>query len=51
MFTTTPTTTYTLNWVSGVNSTGTFVKNSSAQWDVTGANGVPTGWTIQTANE
>ena len=49
MFTTTPSTTYTSNWVSGVASTGTFVKNSAAQWDVTGTSGVPTGWTIETA--
>ena len=51
MFTTTPSTTYTLNWVSGVASTGTFVKNSAATWDVTGSSGIPTGWTIQTVNE
>lgn len=51
MFTTTPTNSYTADWVNGVNSTGTFVKNSSAQWNVVGAYGVPAGWTIQTANE
>ena len=50
MFTTTPSTTYTYNWVSGVSSTGTFVKNSAATWDVTGVNGVPTGWTVETAS-
>jgi hypothetical protein len=49
MFTTTPTT-HTKNWVYGVSTTGTFVKNSSATWDVTGNNGIPTGWTIQTAS-
>jgi hypothetical protein len=49
MFTTTPNTNYTSNWVSGVASTGTFVKNSAATWDVSGMNGVPTGWTVQTA--
>ena len=48
MFTTTPTTSYTTTWVSGVAASGTFVKNSAAQWNVTGNNGVPTGWTIQT---
>ena len=48
MFLTTPSNTYTSSWVSGVSSTGTFVKNSSAQWNVTGNNGVPTGWTIET---
>ena len=49
MFTTTPSTTYTQNWVDGVSSTGTFVKNSAAQWDVTGADGIPSGWTVETA--
>ena len=51
MFTTTPSATYTNNWVNGVASTGTFVKNSAATWDVTGTNGIPTGWTVETANE
>lgn len=36
------------NWVSGVASTGTFVKNKDANWDVTGTNGIPAGWTVQT---
>ena len=49
MFTTTPSATYTNSWVNGVASTGTFVKNSAAQWDVTGADGIPTGWTVETA--
>ena len=49
MFTTTPTS-HTKNWVYGVSATGTFVKNSSATWDVTGNNGIPTGWTVQTAS-
>ena len=35
-------------WVLGVAATGTFVKSSSATWDVTGPNGVPYGWTIVT---
>ena len=48
LFTTTPSTTYTQNWVSGVKATGTFVKSASATWNVTGANGVPSGWTIET---
>lgn len=34
------------SWVSGVAATGTFVKNTFAQWDVVGENGVPSGWTI-----
>lgn len=49
MFTTTPASSYTLNWVNGLQSTGTFVKNSAASWTTTGANGVPSGWTVQTA--
>lgn len=50
MFTTTPSTTYTGHWVSGVASTGTFVKNSAATWDVTGVHGIPIGWTEETAS-
>ena len=38
-------------WVSGVASSGTFVKNVNATWTTTGANGVPTGWTVETAND
>ena len=49
MFTITPSTTYTSNWVKGVSSSGTFVKNSAATWNVTGDNGIPSGWTIETA--
>lgn len=49
MFTTTPSKTYTANWVNGVSSTGTFVKNSAASWNETGANGIPEGWTVETA--
>ena len=47
MFTTTPGTSYTSNWVNGVAASGTFVKNSAAQWNVTGVNGIPSGWTVQ----
>lgn len=50
MFTTTPSASYTENWVFGVASSGTFTKNASATWNVVGYNGVPTGWTIQTAS-
>ena len=50
MFTTTPSTSYTRNWVSGVASTGTFIKNSAATWDVIGDHGIPQGWTVQTAS-
>lgn len=41
---------YTYNWVSGVASSGTFVKNSSATWNRTGAHAIPNGWTTQTAS-
>ena len=51
MFTTTPSGSYTGSWVSNVASSGTFVKNSAATWNVSGDNGIPTGWTIQTASE
>ena len=50
MFTTTPKANYTDNWVNGVAASGTFVKNSAATWDVTGSYGVPTGWTVETAD-
>lgn len=39
---------YTLDWVRDVASTGTFVKNKDATWDVTGTSGIPTGWTVVT---
>ena len=51
MFTAIPSSSCTHNWVYGVASSGTFVKNSAATWNVSGANGVPTGWTVQTADE
>ena len=34
-------------WVYRVASSGTFVKNKNATWNVTGVSGVPSGWTIQ----
>jgi hypothetical protein len=53
MLTTSPTSSpdygFTLNWVDGVSPTGTFVKNAAATWDVTGASGIPEGWTVETA--
>lgn len=49
MFLTTPGTDYTWYWLSGVASTGTFVKNSLASWNVSGENGIPNGWSIETA--
>ena len=48
LFTTTPSNSYTGSWVSGVASSGTFVKNKNATWNVTGSNGIPSGWTVQT---
>ena len=51
MFTTKPSSSYTSYWVYGVASSGTFVKNSAATWNVRGTYGVPSGWTIQTASE
>ena len=50
MFTTTPSSTYTSNWVNGVAATGTFVKNSAATWNVSGVHGIPNGWTTITAS-
>ena len=49
MFTTTPEDDYTGSWVSEVASSGTFVKNKDATWNVTGPDGIPSGWTVQTA--
>lgn len=46
MFTTTPGPTYTENWVSGVSARGNFIKNANASWDVSGVNGIPSGWSI-----
>ena len=48
LFTTNPGSDYTGGWVNNVSETGTFVKNADATWDVTGMNGIPTGWTIET---
>ena len=36
----------TYNWMSGVASTGTFIKHASATW-TRNAHGCPTGWTLQ----
>lgn len=51
LFTTTPGTSYTQYWLSGVKSSGTFVKHTNATWTTTGASGVPSGWTIERASE
>lgn len=39
----------TSNWVSGVASTGTFIKNPAMSSWRTGLNGIPSSWTIQDA--
>ena len=49
MFTTKPEAIYTYGWLSGVSASGTFVKNADATWNVSGANGIPSGWTVTTA--
>lgn len=46
LFTTTPSDDYTENWLHGVSSTGTFVKSKDATWNVSGTNGIPSGWTV-----
>ena len=48
MFLTTPGTSYTGSWLSGVAANGTFVKNKDATWNVTGIHGIPSGWTVLT---
>ena len=47
LFIATPSDTYTEDWVYGVAESGTFVKNSAAQWNVTSNNGIPSGWTVE----
>lgn len=34
------------NWASNVASTGIFVKNPNATWEVYGSSGIPNGWTV-----
>ena len=50
MFTTAPSTYYTSNWVNGVASTGTYVKNSAATYTTRGISAIPSNWTIETAS-
>ena len=40
----------TSSWVSGVSSTGTFVKNPNMAGWTTGNNGIPANWTVQDAS-
>ena len=51
MFLTTPSSSYTNTWTYNVSSTGTFVKNASASWNITGVNGIPENWTVETSIE
>ena len=46
LFTTTPGSGYTEDWLNNVAASGTFVKSSAASWNVTGSSGVPSGWTV-----
>ena len=48
LFTTTPSTLYTLDWVIGVAASGGFVKSVNATWNVTGYYGVPYDWKVAT---
>lgn len=43
--TTSPNTSQTWNWASGVAANGTFVKKQGVTWE-SGNNGIPTGWTV-----
>jgi hypothetical protein len=55
MFTTTPSGSspnyYTGEWVSGVASTGTFIKADNATWNLVDNSGIPEGWNIYTESE
>ena len=48
LFTDEPSKEATYNWLSGVSSTGTFVKSKEAKWNVRGVSGIPEGWTVVT---
>lgn len=48
MFISTPGTNYTNNWLGDVAANGTFIKSSQANWNVSGASGIPSGWTVTT---
>lgn len=50
-FLTTPSTSYSNNWVAGVAPTGTFVKDSAATWNVVGNYAIPTGWVNLNENQ
>lgn len=38
---------YCTEWVNGVATNGTFVKNPDAKWEVRGVNGIPEGWIVE----
>lgn len=51
MFTSTPSFSYMSEWVSGVATEGTFVKNSAATWSNTfSTSSIPSGWSVETAS-
>ena len=49
MFTTTPADAYTKNWVSGVASSGTYVKRPNAYYSTRGVSAIPNNWTIESS--
>ena len=51
MFLTTDSLSCTDDWTYNVSSTGTFVKNASASWNITGVDGIPENWTVETSIE
>ena len=50
VFITQPGTSYTNSWVAGITGSGIFYKNSAATWNVSGENGVPKDWYIETVD-
>ena len=48
LFITKPSKETTEDWLSGVDDFGTFVKSKDATWKVSGANGIPETWKIET---
>lgn len=49
LFNTSPTTTYSNNWVYKVSASGTFTKSKDAIWaNVFNSSAIPTGWTVKT---
>ena len=48
MFKNTPSDEYSDYWLYQASSTGVFIKNKDATWDVTGNSAIPSGWTVVT---